>query len=211
MAEAEEDPTADDRPPIAWSDGAVPFAYVAGRAIVRGDAAADYFAAITERPYERTVIGGRDETTDTTWMVLEVVGESSEGRDETLAAIELARADGFEVQPDHVFFAHGCDECGCDPHPSLTFDAILANPYRANPYRANPYRANPYRANPYRANPYRANPHRANPQVSSAIPAAKRVFPSYELTGSGAHPRITVLDTGLAEGAQLPALLGGRR
>jgi subtilisin family serine protease len=172
---------------------------VAGRALVRGDAAADHLDAIGNREHERTRLGGRAEAPDVEWMIVEDVERSR-------AAVELARADGFDVQPDHVFFAHGCD---CAPHPSLTFDALAADPYRANPYRANPYRANPYRANPYRANPYRANPYRANPQVSSAIPAADRMYPRRDLAGPGNHPRITVLDTGLAHGAQLPDLLGG--
>ena len=131
-----------------------------------------------------------------------------EGGGISLEAISLSRADGFQVQPDHVFFAHGCDECCGSPHPSWTFDALAADPYRANPYRANPYRANPYRANPYRANPYRANPHEAYLQTSSAIPAAAREFPPRDLDGPGTHPRIAVIDTGLAAGPQLPDLLG---
>ncbi len=190
------------RPPIAWSHGATPFAYVPGRALARGAAAADHFDAIADRGHERGSLGGREEAPEAEWMLLE-------GVEDAVPAVALARADGFDVQPDHVFFAHGCDDCGCGPHPSLTFDALAADPYRANPYRANPYRANPYRANPYRANPYRANPYRANPQISSAIPAAERTFPPRDLAGPGTHPRITVLDTGLAHGAQLPDLLGG--
>ena len=147
------------------------------------------------------MIGGREDAPDAQWTVMEGVGIS-------LEAVSLSRADGFEVQPDHVFFAHGCDECCGSPHPYWTFDALGADPYRANPYRANPYRANPYRANPYRANPYRANPHEAYLQTSSAIPAAHREFPPRHLDGPGTHPRIAVVDTGLATGAQLPDLLG---
>ena len=184
------------RPPIPWSNGATPFAYVPGRALARGEGAADHFDKIAGRDHERRRIGGREEALESEWFVLE-------GAEDALAAVKLARADGFDVQPDHVFFAHDCDECACGPHPSLTFDALAADPYRANPYRANPYRANPYRANPYRANPYRANP-----QVSSAIPSAERAFPPRDLTGPGSHPRIAVLDTGLAYGVHLPDLLG---
>jgi subtilisin family serine protease len=196
MSEREEPSKSTPRPPIAWSDGAAPFAYVPGRALARGEVAAGHLDAIANREHERRRIGGRDEAPEAEWMILEGVQDS-------LAAIALARADGFDAQPDHVFFAHGCDECSCGPHPSLTFDALAVGPYSANPYRANPYRANPYRANPYRANPYRANP-----QTSSAIPAAKRTFPLRDLTGPGNHPRITVLDTGLAQGAHVPDLLG---
>ena len=198
MPDSEEDPTSVPRPPIAWSGGAAPFAFVPGRALVRGDAAAEYFDAITDRRNERTVIGGPDDSPEAAWMILEDVDESLPA-DESLSAVRRARADGFDVQPDHVFFAHGCDECGCGPHPSLTFDACPADHYGANPHRANPHRANPHRA----------NPHRANPQTSSAIPAMRRAFPPRELSGSGPHPRITILDTGIAVGPQLPALLGG--
>jgi hypothetical protein len=202
MSQRKEPSKSTPRPPIAWSDGPTLFAYVPGRVLARGEAAAEHLDAIANREHERRSLGGRDEAPGAEWMIVEDVQDS-------VAAVALARADGFDVQPDHVLFAHGCDECGCGPHPSLTFDALAADPYRANPYRANPYRANPYRANPYRANPYRANPYRANPQTSSAIPAAKRTFPPCDLTGPGGHPRVTVLDTGLAQGVQMPDLLGG--
>ena len=189
-------------PPIAWSGGAAPYAYVAGRALVRGEEAADHLDRLVgPNDNERRVIGRREEAPDAQWTMME-------GRGISLEAVSLSRADGFEVQPDHVFFAHGCDECCGGPHPYWTFDALGADPYRANPYRANPYRANPYRANPYRANPYRANPHEAYLQTSSAIPAAHREFPPRHLDGPGTHPRIAVIDTGLATGAQLPDLLG---
>ena len=187
-------------PPVAWSEGAVPFAYVPGRALARGDDAARHLDQIAGREHERRSIGGREEAPETEWIVVE-------GVEDSLAAITLSRADGFAVQPDHVFFAHGCDECCGGPHPFWTFDAIHADPYRANPYRANPYKANPYRANPYKANPYRSNPYRSNLQTSSAVPAAEREFPPRHLVGPGTHPRIAVLDTGLAEGVQSPDLL----
>lgn len=206
MAEREGTSDLPPRPPIAWSDGTVPFAYVPGRALARGEEAAGHLDRIIGREHDRQPIGGREEAPEAEWTVLLDV-------EDALAAIRLSRADGVDVQPDHVFFAHGCDECCGAPHPFWTFDAILADPYRANPYRANPYRANPYKANPYRANPYRSNPYRSNPyeaylQTSSAIPAAEREFPPRDLDGPGAHPRIAVLDTGLADGVQLPPLLG---
>jgi hypothetical protein len=190
------------RPPIAWSDGTPPFAYVPGRVLARGEGAARHLDRIVGREHERQAIGGREElAAGDEWTRLVDV-------EDALAAIRLSRADGVEVQPDHVFFAHGCDECCGGPHPFWTYDAIRADPYRANPYRANPYRANPYRANPYRSNPYRSNPYEAFLQTSSAIPTAEREFPPRDLGGPGAHPRIAVLDTGLAQGVQLPDLLG---
>jgi Subtilase family len=188
------------RPRIAWSDGPNSYAFVQGRLLVRGEPAATYIDSIEGRDHPRRTLSGRDEAPDAAWTVVDDVAD-------VVATAELGRADGVAVAPDHVFFAHDCDECCGAPHPSLTFDSLAADPYRANPYRANPYRANPYRANPYRANPYRANPYRANPQTSSALPASDRDFPPCELAGPGAHPRITVLDTGVADGAQLSPLL----
>jgi len=206
MSTPEDRSDSNRRPPIGWSGGAVPYAYVPGRALARGDEAARHVDRIMDREHERRAIGGREEAPEAEWTILE-------GVEDSLPAIALARADGFDVQPDHVFFAHGDDDCSCGPHPFWTYDALVADPYRANPYRANPYRANPYRANPYRANPYRSNPYRSNPyeailQTSSAIPATGREFPLRELDGPGRHPRIAVLDTGLAKGKQLPDLLG---
>ena len=190
-------------PPIAWSDGAVPFAYVPNRALARGDDAVERFEAIAGPARERRAIGVEEDSAAAQWILLEGI----EGVEDTLSAIRVSRADGFDVQPDHVFFAHGCDECCGGPHPFWTFDSLSADPYRANPYKANPYKANPYRANPYRSNPYRSNPYRANLQTSSAVPAADREFPPRDLVGS-THPRIAVLDTGLAADEQLPDLLG---
>lgn len=206
-----EDAGRNRRLPIGWSGGAVPYAYVPGRALVRGDEAAHHLDRIADREHERRSLGGRDDAPEAEWTVVE-------GIEDSLPAIALSQADGFDVQPDHVFFAHGSDACSCGPHPFWASDPLLADPYRANPYRANPYRANPYRANPYRANPYRSNPYRSNPyrsnpydailQTSSAIPARRGEFPPRALEGPGTHPRIAVLDTGLAHGAQLPDLLG---
>jgi hypothetical protein len=179
----------------------VPFAYVPGRALARSEEAAAHVDRIAGRKHERAGIGARDDAPDAAWALLD-------GVEDSLATVTLARADGFDVQPDHVFFAHGCDECCGAPHPFWTYDSIAADPYRSNPYRSNPYRSNPYKSNPYRSNPYRSNPYRSNLQTSSAIPAAKREFPPRDLAGPGAHPRIAVLDTGLANGAQVPDLLG---
>jgi hypothetical protein len=171
----------DEKRPVAWSTGPNPFAYVPGRALARGEDAANHLDTIAGRDHERMELGGRKEAPDAQWITVA-------GVEDPLATVALARADGFAVQPDHVFFAHDCDECCCGPHPWLTFDALVADPYRANPYRANPYRAN-------------------MSQTSSAIPAKDRDFPPRNLGGPGEHPRITVLDTGLAEGEQLPYLL----
>jgi hypothetical protein len=176
---------------VAWAASPSPFAYVPGRVLIRGEATARHLDAVTGRENERRDLGGRKEAPEAAWVRVDDVADP-------LAVVRLLRADGHDAQPDHVLFAHGCDPCGCGPHPALTFDALAGDPYRANPYRANPYRANPYRANPYRAN---------EAQTSSARPAPARTFPVRGLVGPGAHPRITVLDTGLADGVQRPDLL----
>ena len=181
---------------VSWApESSGGFAYVPDHVLVRGEEAARHLDRITGGEHRRIDLGGRDDAPDAAWMLVADVKDP-------LAAIALARADGYDVQPDHVLFAHGCDPCSCGPHPALTYDALAADPFRANPFRANPFRANPFRANPFRANPFRANEH----HTSSALPAAHRSFPDRDL-GPGARPRVTILDTGLADGKQRPALL----
>lgn len=193
--ECERRPVLADR--VAWKDGDGGFAYVPRRILVRGTAPIDQLETISNRSFPQRGLGGRDDTPGVAWTVVDDV-------DDPLSVVAMLRADGFAAQPDHVLFAHGCDECCGSPHPSLTFDALLADPIRANPIRANPIRANPIRANPIRANPIRANAS----QASSAMPADKRSFPPCALPAvKGQRPRVTVLDTGLAEGVQRPALL----
>ena len=195
--ERERRPTLASR--VAWSTDPAGFAYVPGRVLVRGDAAARHLDLVTGSVHERIPLGGREGAAAATWTRIE-------GVKDPLAVVALLRADGFDAGPDHVFFAHNCDECH-GPHPALTFDALAADPFRANPFRANPFRANPFRANPFRANPFRAN----EAQTSSALPALDRSFGARSLAGPGSHPRITVLDTGIAAGAQLPALVNDPR
>ncbi len=197
MRESESRPDPDKDPlgtRVAWSRDIGGFAYVPRVVLVRGEASAEHLDAITDRRHERSPLAGRDEAPESAWIRIDDV-------DDPLAVVSLMRADGFAAQPDHVLFAHHCDPC-CGPHPSLTYDALASDPYRSNPYRSNPYRSNPYRSNPYRSNPYRSND-----QTSSARPAPARSFPPRSVAGPGAHPRITILDTGLAHGAQRPALL----
>ena len=184
---------------VAWSPSGV--AYVPNRLLVRDDDAADHVDAITGRRNDRRPVGKRDDVPGAVWHLLEDVPEP-------LETVALARSDGYEVQPDHVLFAHGCDECCGALHPSWTYDAVLADPLRGNPLRGNPLRGNPLRGNPLRGNYFSIDPLRGNEsQTSSARPVLGREFAVRTLNGPGAHPRITVLDTGLAAGAQLPALL----
>src|SRR4051794_4646217 len=206
------------RPPPRWSDRVAVsdlgdgFAYVPGTILVRGAEAQKRAVSLTEGSVER-----REDPLNRGVEIWQRVVELRQDVD-PLVVIEVLRSEGFDAQPEHVFFAHGCSACETGPHPSLLME-IASGEFGANPYRANPYRANPYRANPYRANPYRANPYRANEApMSTAEPAAVRSLPPRpDLQGPGRHPRIVILDTGLAGGTdannqtnpdhQRPALL----
>ena len=136
------------------------------------------------------------------------------GSFDVVRVVAQLRAEGIDAQPEHVFFAHGCD-CCCGPHPA---DRIAGYPVHANPVHANPVHANPVHANPVHANPVHANP--SGPTRSSARPAdeptwfvrssprrpsRKRGVPQQ----SGRSPRVVVLDSGLATGRNLPAMLSG--
>jgi hypothetical protein len=185
-------PQGDDvRPavPVVWSDGPPPFAYVARRVLARGKAAADHIDAITQQQNNPVPLGGRDEAPEVGWFRID-------GLDDPLSVAALARADGFAVQVDHVFFAHGCDPC-CGPHPSETFDALVSDPWRSTPWRSTPWRSTPWRSTPWRS----------TDASSSARPATARVFPPRALAAPETPPRILVLDTGLADPAYRPALL----
>jgi hypothetical protein len=179
---------------VAVSDIGNGFAYVPGTILVRGMEALERATDLTGGRIVR-----REDPLDRRGVrIWQRVVELKDV--DPLVAIEVLRSEGFDAQPEHVFFAHACSPCECGPHPSL-FTQIGWGEFGANPYRANPYRANPYRANPYRANPYRANPYRANEApTSTAEPAAGPSFPRRPpLQGPGGRrPRIVILDTGLA-------------
>jgi len=206
------------RPPPRWSDRVAVsdigngFAYVPGTILVRGTEAQERATDLTGGRIER-----REDPLDRGVRIWQRVVELKDV--DPLVAIEVLRSEGFEAQPEHVFFAHGCTACETGPHPSLLAE-IASGAFGADPYRANPYRANPYRANPYRANPYRANPYRANEApMSTAEPAAGRSLPPRPPLPPGRQPRIVILDTGLAGGTdangqtnpdnQRPAVLAG--
>jgi hypothetical protein len=178
-------PTWSDR--VAVSQLGEGFAYVPGHVLVRGVAAEDRARELTGRDIDRPLEDRAGSAA--AWSRVARV-------EDPLEVVALLRAEGLQAQPEHVFFAHGCGP-GCPPHPSLAYELASAA-FGADPYRANPYRANPYRANPYRANPYRAN---ASP-MSTATPADGRAFAVRSLQGAGRHPRVVVLDTGLAGGVE---------
>lgn len=198
-------PTLADRLRVAQDgDG---YAYRPGRLVMRGS------SGQLERI--RGILGG-----DVARIISERDGMRTQvltGVDNEQAAIERLRAERFDVQPDHVLFAHGSCLDGCGPHPADMFELLhegAAGPFGANPWRANPWRANPYRANPWRANPWRANPYRANPNATGGTPtstAEPAIAPETTPRGGnapGPHARVVVLDTGLADRAdQCPPLL----
>jgi hypothetical protein len=192
-------PSPDKRQPRpTWSDRVAVspvgdgFAYVPGHVLVRGAAAEDRARELTGRDIDRPL--AENDGSAAAWARVARV-------EDPLEVVALLRAEGLQAQPEHVFFAHGCGP-GCPPHPSLAYE-LASGAFGADPYRANPYRANPYRANPYRANPYRANPYRANGSpMSTATPADGRAFAVRSLQGAGRHPRVVVLDTGLAGGVE---------
>ncbi len=99
-----------------------------------------------------------------------------------LEVIEVLVSEGYDAQPNHVMFVHGCGS-PCPPHPALVHaivrSGLLANPMGANPMGANPMGANPMGANPMGANPMGANPMGANPMganpfQNTAVPAERR-------------------------------------
>jgi hypothetical protein len=189
-------PTLADRLRVARDgDG---YAYRPGRLVMRGSS--------SQLEQIRGIVGG-----DLERIISERDGMRTQvltGVDNERAAIERLRAERFDVQPDHVLFAHGSCQDGCGPHPADMFEFLhggAAGPFGADPWRANPWRANPYRANPWRANPWRANPFRANPNAtggtptSTAEPATAPETAPRDRTAPGPRARIVVLDTGLAD------------
>lgn len=173
---------------VAVADRGDGFAYVPGQVLARA-VARDRVEQLTGQTPE-PVSDREAERGDRGWLGVRDV-------DDPIATIDVLRAEGFDAQPNHVMFVHGCGN-PCPPHPALVQEIIeyglLADPMRANPMRANPMRANPMRANPMRANPMRAN----DPMESTALPTVGRRWPERALQGPGPYPTVVVLDTGLA-------------
>jgi hypothetical protein len=116
--------------------------------------------------------------------------------------VRAARVRGHRVQPNHVFFAHGC--CNCDPccrgeHGEWPEDGLTGNPLRFNAdglLKANPLRFNPLRFNPLRFNLLVGDPLRFNSETmtTTAVPAAE---PENLPAAADVDVRVWVLDTGL--------------
>jgi hypothetical protein len=175
---------------IAVSQAGDGFAYVPGHVLVRGDEAERRAEALTGRPVEERPDVRHDQSAPQ-WRRLRDVSDP-------LAVVGVLRSEGLDAQPEHVFFAHGCSSCEQSPHPSVHMSPPTGE-VGSNPYRSNPYRSNPYRSNPYRSN---------EAPLSSAEPALGPELPARPaLQGPGSHPRILILDTGLAGDGQRPVLL----
>jgi hypothetical protein len=159
------------------------FAYVPGEVLVRAS--------------------GADRSTELTGRPLEPIADREVGRGErgwlratdverALEVIEVLVSEGYDAQPNHVMFAHGCGS-PCPRHPAdvqdLVRSGLLANPLKANPLKANPLKANPLKANPLKAN---------HPMENTAVPVLEPRITARELHGPGTRPRVVVLDTGLA-------------
>lgn len=168
---------------IVMGDG---FAYVPGHLLVRGEAAERRAESLTGRaPEDREDL--RVDPGAPPWRRVT-------GVPDPLAVAGVLRSEGLDAQPEHVFFAHGC--CSCCGPASEGSGTLAANPFRPNlPLLT---------ASPFRPNPFRPN----QAPLSSAAPAHDRELPARPaLQGPGRPPRVVVLDTGLAEGTQLPAFL----
>jgi hypothetical protein len=175
---------------IAVSRDGTGFAYVPGHVLVR-DGAERRAQELTGLSAEERPDLRRDKGSPQ-WRRIR-------GVDDPLALIAVLRSEGLDAQPEHVFFAHGCDPCDCGPHPSEHLGPVGSNPWKSNPYKSNPYKSNPFKPNPWKPN---------GAPLSSAEPALHPALPPRPaLQGPGAAPRILVLDTGLAGNGQCPPLL----
>jgi Subtilase family len=191
---------------VEISDRGDGFAYVPGEVLVRGAAAASRLADLMKLTDEEREEGERikpasdyerDRTDDRGWSIANGVAG-------TLDKVGLLVAEGYDAQPNHVMFVHGCGS-PCPPHPALVH-ALVRSGLLANPMGANPMGANPMGANPMGANPMGANPMGANPLESTAVPAEGRRFAPRTLDGPGPRPHVVVLDTGLARQPRQPEL-----
>jgi len=180
-----------EKPPVrpVWADRIAisrkggGFAYVPGRILVRG-AARRRALEVLRRPTSA------ESGEETRFTAIDDVADP-------LGLIELLRAEGLEAQPEHVFFAHPCDSCEGLPHPWERYGPG-ADPWRSHAVAADPWRSHAVQSTPWRSHPWRS--HEA--PTSSAAPMSARALPQRACAGPGRHPRIVVLDTGLAGGDQ---------
>lgn len=199
---------------IAVSEQGDGFAYVPGHVLVRGELAERRAQSLTGRPVEDRP-DRRADREPPLWRRIS-------GVDDPLAVVAVLRSEGLDASPEHVLFAHGCTACEHAPHPSVAAEVALggygANPWKRNSWAGNPWKRNAWTGNPWKRNAFEQNPWKRNEApLSSAEPATAPPLRRPPLPGPGRHPRIVVLDTGLAGGTdehgatnpdgQRPALL----
>ena len=198
------------------------YAYTPGEIVVVGEAAANAAGALVEqfaREKSRvSQINGND---------LLVSGPDS--LDVAMIVAELRHV-GYRAEPNYVMFGHSGGCCSCcqgGAHANPVFASpVFASGAQANPVFASSVGANPVFASPVFASPVFASPVFASPVFASPV-FASPVFASYRDTGarpSTARPaadpkrkapalpgpggeRVFILDTGIAEESQLPALI----
>lgn len=142
-----------------------------------------------------------------------------EGVTDPIAESELLRMEGFQSQPNHVFFSH-CGSGCCPPHPAAGCGGSPgANPVYATPVYATPVYATPVYATPVYATPVYATPVYATPNSAyrttglrrSSVRPAPIGTPLTAVEGLVATqpaadtPHVIVLDTGLADPEYRPA------
>jgi hypothetical protein len=229
MSDANNQGSGRARPRGPWTErvhfgdhlGQAPFAYRPGQVIAAGGEACR--GAVSE------LAAGAE---------VSEVGSSMHlsGVDDPLGLVEELRARGHVAHPNHVFFAHGADDCGCcPPHPAtgsggtaaspVYASPVYASPVYASPVYASPVYASPVYASPVYASPVYASPVYASPVYASPVYASPAVHSSARPAPAGAplaslateleRPRIdgaatvVVLDTGLAAAEFRPTALSG--
>ena len=177
------------------------FHHVPDEVIVSGSAALERLQAIERRMTKEELTGD--------WFLASNVRRP-------LAAVEMLRAEGFVAQPNHVFWTHGC-RGGCPPHPAYAQQALaaIANPFSGTPFSGTPFSGTPFSGTPFSGTPFSGTPFSGTPfsgtpfsgtpfsgtkpPTSSAKPAAKSIPATRTLKGDGAHPKVRILDSGLAD------------
>jgi hypothetical protein len=154
---------------------------------------------------------------------------SSGGPFDAVRAVAQWRAEGIAAQPNHVLFAH-TDHCCCEPHPAALLAGIAGNPLHPHALALRAVHGNPLHPHAgapsgVYGNPFHWNPlhwHAAGPSRSSARPAEppswfvpppagqrvrKSTKPPKGQLREAASPSVVIVDTGLASGRDLPAML----
>ena len=143
-----------------------PIAFRPGEFVVSGEPGRDAIARLVEarfktEPRTAHIIEGY-------WLVY-VENEGLRAGGDVAALVAEGRAQGFDVEPNYVVFAHsgwgsgccgGCGGCGCG---SMGGNPFMGNPFMGNPFMGNPFMGNPFMGNPFMGNPFMGNPFMGNP------------------------------------------------